>query len=320
MKKIIGYQVQNKQQNHWKNRPSYEVLTQLTALQEFQQACIEDPEGNYSLLSIMEGDIEDPTFENQTKSAEEQLRDALIEADSFSISGTNGTLTIACRDVDAMHLQLHSTDDPEQPCILTEDENGTKAKFTFNELYEAALANKIIMNIHIECKLTIDTSCVTPPPSTISLSDLVSQLTSIWALNCAKDESGRPYIERRDAAPLIKPLFKLNPKMKPKPPAILHALHGSLRECSIQQNHYATTISEALQDANAESSRIGELTLNALIHAEDYRLPVENHQLFTKEIAIAIGKEFEDEAFIDKVIFQMHKHKRTPLQTALELP
>jgi len=62
---IVGYQVVNQFGNHWNNRPSFEILTEETAISELTESRLKQEETGefYQLLSILDGDIEEPTFE-----------------------------------------------------------------------------------------------------------------------------------------------------------------------------------------------------------------------------------------------------------------
>lgn len=62
MSKIIGYQVVNSVNEHWNDRPSFEVLSQSTAEEEYAAAIAEKPEMGWQLEAIVEGMIEKPTF------------------------------------------------------------------------------------------------------------------------------------------------------------------------------------------------------------------------------------------------------------------
>jgi hypothetical protein len=59
--KIVGYQVQDYNGNNWDDQPSYLILTQETALSHLEAASKAD--GCWFMIVILDGDIEDPTFE-----------------------------------------------------------------------------------------------------------------------------------------------------------------------------------------------------------------------------------------------------------------
>lgn len=60
---ILGYQVQNADGENWGGRPSFEILTAETAITDLQ-AARRSSEGLWLLVAILDGDIEEPTFED----------------------------------------------------------------------------------------------------------------------------------------------------------------------------------------------------------------------------------------------------------------
>ena len=60
---IIGFQVQDQNGNNWGERPSYEILTEATAIKELKLARSQCQHNNYNMVAILEGDIEEATFE-----------------------------------------------------------------------------------------------------------------------------------------------------------------------------------------------------------------------------------------------------------------
>lgn len=61
---IIGYQVQDQHGNNWADRPSYEILTEQTAIKDLLDARNANNNSLFVMIAIIEGDIEEPTFEN----------------------------------------------------------------------------------------------------------------------------------------------------------------------------------------------------------------------------------------------------------------
>jgi hypothetical protein len=59
--RIVGYQVHDHRGNHWAGRPSYEILTEETALSELKAA--RKGQGCWLMTAVLDGDIEEPTFE-----------------------------------------------------------------------------------------------------------------------------------------------------------------------------------------------------------------------------------------------------------------
>lgn len=59
---ILGFQVQNKFGNNWLDRPSYEILPQDRAHQALVDARSSQPDSGWSMVAILDGDIEEPTF------------------------------------------------------------------------------------------------------------------------------------------------------------------------------------------------------------------------------------------------------------------
>lgn len=59
--RIVGYQVQDHHGNHWADRPSYEILTEETALSDMEAAS--KGQGCWLMIAILDGDIEEQTFE-----------------------------------------------------------------------------------------------------------------------------------------------------------------------------------------------------------------------------------------------------------------
>ena len=64
---IIGYQVQDQHGNNWDDRPSYEILTEQTAVKELKLARARYRDDNYNMIVILQGDIEEPTFEDPSQ-------------------------------------------------------------------------------------------------------------------------------------------------------------------------------------------------------------------------------------------------------------
>ncbi len=60
---IIGYQVQNAAGENWGDRPSFEILTAETAIADLQ-AARQLSDGLWLMVAILDGDIEEPTFED----------------------------------------------------------------------------------------------------------------------------------------------------------------------------------------------------------------------------------------------------------------
>jgi hypothetical protein len=60
--KIIGYQVQNYNGEHWGGRDSYVILDELTAKQDLLSARIARSSTAYMMIAILDGDIDGPQF------------------------------------------------------------------------------------------------------------------------------------------------------------------------------------------------------------------------------------------------------------------
>lgn len=59
---IVGYQVHNRDQEHWADRPSFEILPMEMAHQDLLEAREEQPGAGWLMVAILDGDIETPTF------------------------------------------------------------------------------------------------------------------------------------------------------------------------------------------------------------------------------------------------------------------
>lgn len=71
---IIGYQVMNTVTGeHWNDRPSFEILSERTAIQEFKDARESGVKG-WLLSPILPGDIEKPTFEYDLLNTDDQYK------------------------------------------------------------------------------------------------------------------------------------------------------------------------------------------------------------------------------------------------------
>lgn len=70
---IIGYQVQNRNGEHWAGRPSNVILTEETAVREYGQARTYN-DSPYKMIAILEGDIEHPVFENSLTGSGDQYK------------------------------------------------------------------------------------------------------------------------------------------------------------------------------------------------------------------------------------------------------
>jgi hypothetical protein len=71
---ILGYQIQDQHGDNWAERPSHEILTQATAINELKEARAQQSTSHYNMIVILKGDIEDPTFESHLASTEEQYK------------------------------------------------------------------------------------------------------------------------------------------------------------------------------------------------------------------------------------------------------
>jgi hypothetical protein len=60
--KIVGYQVQDDRGNNWAGRPSYEILTEATAISDLTAA--RKGQGFWLMIAILEDDIEEPAYES----------------------------------------------------------------------------------------------------------------------------------------------------------------------------------------------------------------------------------------------------------------
>lgn len=58
---IIGYQVVNKDGNHWNDRYSFLILDEKTAIADLEESKKSDT--HYFIVAILKDDIEEPTFE-----------------------------------------------------------------------------------------------------------------------------------------------------------------------------------------------------------------------------------------------------------------
>ncbi|WP_439126157.1 MAG: hypothetical protein ACNJA3_27705 (plasmid) [Pseudomonas rhizophila] len=59
---IVGYQVHNGDQEHWADRPSFEILSMEMAHQDLVEAREAQPGAGWLMIAILDGDIEAPTF------------------------------------------------------------------------------------------------------------------------------------------------------------------------------------------------------------------------------------------------------------------
>jgi hypothetical protein len=71
---ILGYQIQDQHGDNWAGRPSYEILTQATAINELKESRSQQSTSHYNMVVILKGDIEEPTFESHLASTEEQYK------------------------------------------------------------------------------------------------------------------------------------------------------------------------------------------------------------------------------------------------------
>lgn len=59
---IVGYQVHSRDQEHWADRPSFEILSMEMAHQDLVEARGSQPDAGWLMVAILDGDIEAPTF------------------------------------------------------------------------------------------------------------------------------------------------------------------------------------------------------------------------------------------------------------------
>lgn len=59
--RVIGFQVQNEHGENWGDRPSYEILPEDVAAADLLDARASGV-GNWLMIAILPGDIEEPTF------------------------------------------------------------------------------------------------------------------------------------------------------------------------------------------------------------------------------------------------------------------
>ncbi|RMM39146.1 hypothetical protein QO021_28640 (plasmid) [Pseudomonas amygdali pv. lachrymans] len=59
---IVGYQVHNRYQEHWGDRPSFEILPLEMAHQDLIEARGAQPHAGWQMIAVLDGDIESPTF------------------------------------------------------------------------------------------------------------------------------------------------------------------------------------------------------------------------------------------------------------------
>jgi len=96
---ILGYQVQDQQGNHWANRPSFEILTEQTALKELMESRNNSASACWNIIAITEGDIEEPTFENHLAATLDQYK-------AIGVSSAHLTLD----DYNALEILGHDED------------------------------------------------------------------------------------------------------------------------------------------------------------------------------------------------------------------
>ena len=107
---IIGYQVQDQHGNNWDDRPSYEILTEQTAVKELKLARARYRDDNYNMIVILQGDIEDPTFENPSSPivGEEKLFPYRVSV--YEDKGDKHTLDFYCLASDECHAEEQALD------------------------------------------------------------------------------------------------------------------------------------------------------------------------------------------------------------------
>lgn len=59
---IVGFQVKNEDGYHWGGRPSFEILSQDIAHHDLVTARFAQPEKKWVMITVLEGDIQDPKF------------------------------------------------------------------------------------------------------------------------------------------------------------------------------------------------------------------------------------------------------------------
>jgi hypothetical protein len=110
---IIGYQVQDQHGNNWDDRPSYEILTEQTAIKELKLARARYRDDNYNMIVILQGDIEEPTFENPSHApinCDEELSSLASEFDG-EVELSNPTDLASLKAINsARRLVQRSTD------------------------------------------------------------------------------------------------------------------------------------------------------------------------------------------------------------------
>ncbi|MDC8832833.1 hypothetical protein [Alteromonas gilva] len=78
---IIGFQVMNTQTGElWNDRPSFEILSERTAVNEYKNA--RKTSKDWSLTPILTGDIEEPTFEHDLLNTDDQYKCIGLPPDS----------------------------------------------------------------------------------------------------------------------------------------------------------------------------------------------------------------------------------------------
>lgn len=95
---IIGYQVQDEHGNNWGNRPSYHILTEQAATRDLHQSR-EELSANFVMVAILNGDIEQPTFECELASTTDQYKTIGISTCHLSMDDHNA-LTCLSSDPD----------------------------------------------------------------------------------------------------------------------------------------------------------------------------------------------------------------------------